>query len=241
MRITARQLRQIIKEELHRGMREADEVEMDAMAMPPEPKKRGFLDKVFGPSEALLAWNDEWSELSQGEKDVYVAGVKRDPNLPKIAGDAVKNKAFDMSKFRNFLETPYPGGSKELETAVGGRPSRTDSGDWVLPDGQRLETQSKNFASRFSERFLFTRVTYLKNLASRNDKGYPATAVDFILFKNADLVAVLENMFNTYIMDDEYTGRIIMPKAGSPIYEFLRAASAGGDLQAPINERRRRG
>ncbi len=38
MRITARQLRQIIREELHRGLREGDDVEMAAVAMPTRPK-----------------------------------------------------------------------------------------------------------------------------------------------------------------------------------------------------------
>lgn len=236
MRITGRQLRQIIREELHRGMHEAegDDDGTGQTKLPAEPKKRGFLDKVFGPSEETLAWNAEWSKLPQGEKDVYVAFVKRDPELPTIVGTAVKNKQFDIRKFREFLDVPGAGGSDELLRLLGARrrplpvgdPGRDPraQGPLVLPGGFSIKDAIDSVSYHFSTQ-LSSRAQYLRRAAM--GLGGKQTGFDRVLFENPDLMAALESYYREDIKIDDYTGKITIPPVGSPLRRFAEAAMPG--------------
>jgi hypothetical protein len=236
MRITARQLRQIIREELHRGLGEADEVEMGAMEMPAEPKKRGFLDKVFGPSEETLAWNAEWSKLSQGEKDAYVAFVKQDPELPTILGTAVKNKQFNTDKFREFLALPGAVGSGELRRLLGvrekyaSRPAFDDrlprgTGELILPDRRNFAQAISNVSHHFTTKdpqFLNIRAGALRQAAMFPMMEMRPTAFDKVVYYNSYLVAALESFYREDIKINN--GRLVEPPEGSPIRKFADAA-----------------
>jgi hypothetical protein len=237
MRITGRQLRQIIREELHRGMHEAegDDDGTGQTKLPAEPKKRGFLDKVFGPSEETLAWNAEWSKLSQGEKDAYVAFVKRDPELPTILGTAVKNKQFDIRKFREFLDVPGAYDSGELRRLVGARQkyaSRSafddrlprETGPLVLPDGFSLPEAINSVSYYFSTQ-LSSRAQYLQRAAY--GLGGKQTGFDRVLFENSDLMAALESYYREDIKINHETGKITIPPVGSPLRRFTDAAMPG--------------
>jgi len=236
MRITGRQLRQIIREELHRGMHEAegDDDGTGQTKLPAEPKKRGFLDKVFGPSEETLAWNAEWSKLSQGEKDAYVAFVKRDPELPTIVGTAVKNKQFNIRKFREFLDVPGASGSDELARLVGARrrPLPRDSagreqlgsGPLVLPGGFSVKEAIDSVSYYFSTQ-LSSRAQYLRRAAM--GLGGEQTGFDRVLFENPDLMAALESYYREDIKINHDTGKITIPPVGSPLRRFTDAAMPG--------------
>ena len=195
MRITARQLIQIIKEELTRGISEADVTSAGVVATPSAPKKRG----LFGPRETPAdeaAWNAEWTLLSQGEKDSFVAGFKNDPSFPTVVGVAVKNKDFRIMRFMDILQTPYPmGGSRVLEALVGGYP---------LGDGwrQRAEPTARGMSLARAHRIFVGFFT--DNAERERELGYPmsslgrvvargeGTRLDRLVFDNARLVAALE-------------------------------------------------
>jgi len=218
MRITARQLRQIIKEELTRGIREADETSAGVVAMPSAPKKRG----LFGPRETPAdeaAWNAEWTTLSQGEKDSLVALLKNDPSFPTILGTAVRNKDFDITKFASFLKIPYPqGGSKEFESLVGGPTSR----------GMPIGTVIKQLGGKFSGNV--TRANHFLKMQMRVMSG-EGTNVDKLVQDNAYLVAALEQIYvGEGFYDDEYNGGLKVPRRSQAphLVEFLVAALGQG-------------
>ena len=242
MRITGRQLRQIIREELHRGMHEAegDDDGTGQTKLPAEPKKRGFLDKVFGPSEETLAWNAEWSKLSQGEKDAYVAFVKRDPELPTILGTAVKNKQFDIRKFREFLDVPGAYDSGELRRLVGARQkyaSRSafddrlprETGPLVLPGGFSLPEAINSVSYHFSTkdpRSLDLRAGALVDAAQGPMMEMKPTAFDEVVYFNPYLVAALESFYREDVEINNMR-RLVVPPVGSPLRRFAEAARRG--------------
>jgi hypothetical protein len=214
MRITARQLRQIIKEELTRGIREADETSADVVAMPSAPKKRG----LFGSRETSAdesAWNAEWTTLSQGEKDVFVAGVKNDPSFPTVVGVAVKNEDFDIKRFMDFLQMPYPqGGSQVFEALVGGSTAR----------GLPLAQVVRQFAGKFSNND--QRLARLGKLGISVVSG-EGTRLDRLVYDNAPLVAALERIYvGEALYHDEYRGGLKPPRPSEAPHmaEFVAAA-----------------
>lgn len=214
MRITARQLRQIIKEELNRNMNEEDETAHVKMPMGAgaQPKKRG----LFGPRETPadeVEWDSAWATLSQGEKDSLVAAIKKDPSFPTIVGTAVRNEDFDIKAFTDFLNTPYPvGGSEAFETLVGGPTVR----------GMPIGTLVKQLADRFSGND--TRVHRLQGLAIRVMSG-EGTKLDRVVYENAQLVAALERIYvGEGLYHDDYRGGLEPPKDGSQLSKFVYAA-----------------
>lgn len=243
MRITGRQLRQIIREELRRGMHEAegDDDGTGQTKLPAEPKKRGFLDKVFGPSEETLAWNAEWSKLTQGEKDAYVAFVKQDPNLPTILGTAVKKNEFDIRKFREFLALPGAAGSDELRRLLGvrekyyargvgeeGLPRGT--GELILPDRRNFAQAISNVSYHFTTkdpRILDIRAGRLSQAALFPMMEMKPTGFDKVVYENSYLVAALESFYREDVKIDNYTGRITIPPKDSPLYKFAAAVMGG--------------
>lgn len=212
MRITARQLRQIIKEELTRGIREGDETSAAVMAMPSAPKKRGLFGSRETPADEV-AWNAEWSKLSQGEKDSLVAAVKNDPSFPTIVGTAVRNKNFNINAFTNFLNMPYPvGGSEAFEALVGGTTAR----------GLPIGTVIGQLAGRFSGND--TRVQRLGRLGISVVSG-EGTKLDRLVYENAQLVAALERIYvGEALYHDDYRGGLKPPKEGSQLSKFVYAA-----------------
>jgi hypothetical protein len=234
MRISARQLRQIIREELHRGMSEADGDETAAgMAkMPGEPKKRGFLDKVFGPSEESLAWSAGWSKLSQGEKDVFIAGVKKDPEYPTIAGNAVRNKDFNIQEFKNFLAIPVPyGGPDEIASLLGARKTTSNPGrgtatsQWTIPGVGSVTNAIEALANDFTgnER----RVWKLDKMTLDGEvfRGTGMKKWEKVVYDNKELVAALErHKVEDTIQDDKWEGGGKLPREGSTIFKFIMAA-----------------
>ena len=214
MRITARQLRQIIKEELTRGIREEDETAAAAMAMPTAPKKRG----LFGPRETPAdeaAWNAKWTTLSQGEKDSLVAAVKNDPEFPTILGTAVRNGAFDFDKFASFLKMPYPQrGSQVFESLIGGPTAR----------GMPIGTVIKQLGGKFSGND--QRLARLGGLGISVVSG-EGTKLDRLVYYNAPLVAALERMYvGEAFYNDEYRGGLKPPRPNEAphLAEFVVAA-----------------
>ena len=218
MRITARQLRQIIKEELTRGIREEDETSAGVMSMPTAPKKRG----LFGPRETPadeVAWNEEVSLLSQGEKDSLVALLKNDPKFPTILGTAVRNEDFDYYKFDSFLKTPYPmGGSKEFESLVGAPTARG------MPIGKVIMLLARQFSGNAARanNFLKMQIRVMSGGGSNVDK---------LVRDNAYLVAALEQIYvGERFYNDEYSGGLKVPRHSEAphLVEFLVAALGQG-------------
>ena len=211
MRITQRQLRQIIREELNRSMREADETAQDVVALPPEPKKRS----IFGhtPTAEETTWNAAWEDLSQGEKDTFLAAVKNSPDLPTIVGTAVRNGDFVISRFTDMLNMPYPaGGSKVFESLVGGTTAR----------GLPIGTVIKQLADKFSNNDM--RAANFAKLGIRLSGG-SGTRLDRLVYDNAYLVAGLERMYvGEGLYNDDVRGGLKPPREGSQLAKFVYAA-----------------
>jgi len=202
--------------------------------LPAEPKKRGFLDKVFGPSEETLAWNAEWSKLTPTEKEIYVAFVKRDPNLPTILGTAVKNRQFTKWKFAEFLALPGAFGSEELRRLVGSRhrgPERgPGSNERSLPDGRDFRSAIDRVAFDFSAgnpQGLFARAERLRKASDPMIMGrFVSTPFTSVVNFNSELVAALESFYDEYIEIDS-KGRVVEPPEGSRLRKFTDAAYRG--------------
>jgi len=217
MRITERQLLQIIKEELTRGISEADVTSAGVVATPSAPKKRG----LFGPRETPAdeaAWNAEWTLLSQGEKDAFVAGVKNDPSFSTVVGVAVKNKDFRIMRFMDIIQMPYPmGGSRVLEALVGSAEAR----------GMSLARAHRIFVGFFTdnaerERELGYPMSSLGRVVARGE----GTRLDRLVFDNARLVAALERWAMEGLFHDEYRGGLmpLRPSEAPHMAKFVDAA-----------------
>ena len=230
MRITARQLRQIIKEELDRNMSEEDEtahVKMPMSDADPSKKRSIFGPRAPSPEEA--AWNAAWSELSQGEKDIFVACVKKDPNLPKIAGGVVRSGQFESDRFMNVLRTPYPrGGSQEFYDVV------VKSG-WS-PRGVEVDEPSEKRArlTQMVNSFIFqsegggrARLEALRD-AGHGGLTMQSSKLDRFVADHAELVVVLEGVFNQYFEMKNDGDNIEVPDAGTKLYDFVVTAMGMG-------------
>jgi len=53
-------------------------------------------------------WNEAWKDLTRSEKKLFVALVNDDPNIGKIAADAIKRGEYDEIRFDEVLDVPYP-------------------------------------------------------------------------------------------------------------------------------------
>lgn len=123
MRITARQLRQIIREELSHSMHEGEDDETEAAAVAPtgaDPyaarkaldaymqAKGGYDtgDKKYLKLQAaanIELWNETWESLNESEKRLYVALISDGPDLLEVAGAAVRKKSYRDYKLRDIL------------------------------------------------------------------------------------------------------------------------------------------
>ncbi len=217
MRITHRQLRQIIREELTRGLREQDETAQGAVAMP-SAKKRG----IFGPRETPedeATWNAGWRGLSKGEREIYIAGVlKGSPEaLAELAGRVVRNGDYDETRFMDFLKTPYPkGGSSVFEEVVGG----------ARPGGLSVAQSATGFSKNFSGND--RRIGVFRNLAmprviAPSDR---VKMMERMVAANAELVAGLERVFFEGFFQDTMTGGLLMPdpERSRNLYTFVKSA-----------------
>lgn len=217
MRITHRQLRQIIREELTRGLREQDETVQGATAALPA-RKRG----LFGPRETPAdeaAWNAAWMGLSMGEKDIFIAGVLEGSSegLAELAGRVIRNGDYDKTRFMDFLRTPYPkGGSAVFEEVVGG----------ARPGGLSVAQSAAGFAKKFSGND--RRVAVFRNLAGDRIIA-PSDRVKMMermVSDNAELVAGLERVFFEGFFQDTMTGGLLMPdpERSRNLYTFVKSA-----------------
>ena len=132
MKISARQLRQIIREELSRNLREEDETSAAAVKMPqndsdPYAARRAYREytkqtgsnstnpsgkeKKLRDAAILEAWNEGWNASSEGERAVFVGLVKGDPNIASIAGDAILRGDFSDQRFADLIDLIYPEGA----------------------------------------------------------------------------------------------------------------------------------
>lgn len=141
MRITEKQLRQIIKEELTRNLREEDSSAAQ-MELPPASSGNPYAartayrdyirstgsqssnptgrEKKLRDAARLEAWNEAWEGLTDAEHRIYVALVKKDPAVANIAGDAILQKQYNDSRFGTIIKADYPEGAG-LFTNVAGK------------------------------------------------------------------------------------------------------------------------
>jgi len=82
-------------------------------------EKRGDKERSKASAER---WNEAWRGLTRSERKIFVALTMDDPNVGKIAAEAIKRGEYDEIRFNGVLDTPYP-------------TTFMPAGEGVLPDG----------------------------------------------------------------------------------------------------------
>jgi hypothetical protein len=82
-------------------------------------EKRGDKERSKASAER---WNEAWRGLTRSERKIFVALTVDDPNVGKIAAEAIKRGEYDETRFDEVLDTMYP-------------TTFMPAGEGVLPDG----------------------------------------------------------------------------------------------------------
>lgn len=87
-------------------------------------EKRGDKERSKASAER---WNEAWRGLTKSERKLFVALTMDDPNIGKIAAEAIKRGEYDEIRFNQVLDTQYP-------------TTFMPAGEGVLPDGNEVRT-----------------------------------------------------------------------------------------------------
>ena len=87
-------------------------------------EKRGDKERSKASAER---WNEAWRGLTRSERKLFVALTMDDPNVGKIAAEAIKRGEYDEIRFDEVLDTMYP-------------TTFMPAGEGVLPDGNQVRT-----------------------------------------------------------------------------------------------------
>lgn len=140
--------------------------------------------------ESAERWNKAWRGLTRSERKIFVALTMDDPNVGKIAAEAINSGEYDESRFDEVLDTMYP-------------TTLMPAGEGVLPDGNQVRTYQGyvNFGSNYSA------IVRMTNMAMFSD-----TEFGDIVRKYPRLIRAMEFGGARPISQDD--GRIVNPTTG---------------------------